>query len=135
MKSSPGTTTPTQAKSFSRASRPHFRHPIDARRSGVETIYQDLALADNLDVVANIYLGREVKRRYFGRLILERSTDRRAGDRGSPRLRCRPGFPTLIEPMRAFRRPAPGGRDRPRGLWDAQLVMMDEPTGDLGVAR
>ena len=39
-----------------------FSHPIDARRHGVETIYQDLALANNLDVGANIFLGREVKK-------------------------------------------------------------------------
>ncbi|HEX6508842.1 MAG TPA: ATP-binding cassette domain-containing protein, partial [Chloroflexota bacterium] len=37
----------------------HFRTPIDATRVGIETVYQDLALADNLDVVANLFLGRE----------------------------------------------------------------------------
>ncbi len=40
-----------------------FAKPIDARRAGIETIYQDLALAGNLDVSANIFLGREVRRR------------------------------------------------------------------------
>src|ERR1700741_3456924 len=43
--------------------------PIYARREGIETIYQDLALANNLDVGANIFLGREMKKRYFGGLI------------------------------------------------------------------
>ncbi len=46
-----------------------FASPMDARRVGIETIYQDLALANNLDVGANIFLGREVKRRRLGRLI------------------------------------------------------------------
>src|SRR5687767_7895152 len=46
-----------------------FAQPIDARREGIETIYQDLALANNLDVAANIFLGREMKTRYFGGLI------------------------------------------------------------------
>src|SRR3954452_16510877 len=41
-----------------------FAKPIDARREGIETIYQDLALANNLDVAANIFLGRELKSRY-----------------------------------------------------------------------
>src|SRR5262245_51013412 len=40
-----------------------FAKPIDARRAGIETIYQDLALAGNLDVSANIFLGREIRRR------------------------------------------------------------------------
>src|SRR6185437_9419949 len=46
-----------------------FAKPIDARNQGIETIYQDLALANNLDVSANIFLGREVKLRYLGGLI------------------------------------------------------------------
>ncbi len=46
-----------------------FASPMDARRAGIETIYQDLALANNLDVGANIFLGREVKTRRLGGLI------------------------------------------------------------------
>src|SRR3972149_373703 len=49
--------------------RSHFARPIDARRQGIETIYQDLALAGNLDVSANIFLGREVKNSYLGGLV------------------------------------------------------------------
>ncbi|NUQ88467.1 MAG: sugar ABC transporter ATP-binding protein, partial [Glycomyces artemisiae] len=40
-----------------------FATPVDARRAGVETVYQDLAVADDLSVAANLYLGREIKRR------------------------------------------------------------------------
>ena len=46
-----------------------FTTPMDARRHGIETIYQDLALANNLDVGANIFLGREVKKRWLGGLV------------------------------------------------------------------
>ena len=46
-----------------------FASPMDARRVGIETIYQDLALANNLDVGANIFLGREIKNRYLGGLV------------------------------------------------------------------
>src|SRR4029434_10385909 len=46
-----------------------FSNPLDARNAGIETIYQDLALAGNLAVSANIFLGREVKKRYLGGLI------------------------------------------------------------------
>ncbi|MDH3581747.1 MAG: ATP-binding cassette domain-containing protein, partial [Hyphomicrobiales bacterium] len=41
----------------------HFTKPIDARNSGVEIVYQDLALCDNLTAAANVFLGREIKRR------------------------------------------------------------------------
>ena len=50
-----------------------FSTPHEARDSGIETIYQDLALADNLSIGENIFLGREPKRRLFGFLpILDR---------------------------------------------------------------
>lgn len=42
----------------------HFHRPIDARAVGVEVVYQDLALADNLTAAANVFLGRELKRRF-----------------------------------------------------------------------
>src|SRR5437870_10639639 len=41
----------------------HFRSPRDARRAGIETVYQDLAVAPALDIAANVFLGREVRRR------------------------------------------------------------------------
>src|SRR4051812_14557522 len=41
----------------------HFRSPRDARRAGIETVYQDLAVAPALDIASNIFLGREVRRR------------------------------------------------------------------------
>ena len=40
----------------------HFRTPMDARRYGIETVYQDLALAPALDISENIFLGREIRR-------------------------------------------------------------------------
>src|SRR5579872_1867505 len=46
-----------------------FSRPSEARREGIETIYQDLALANNLDVAANIFLGREIRNSYFGGLV------------------------------------------------------------------
>src|ERR1700692_4707199 len=53
----------------------HFRSPRDARAAGIETVYQDLALAPDLDVAANVFLGRELMRPgLLGRLgVLDRS--------------------------------------------------------------
>ena len=111
-----------------------FASPMDARRVGIETIYQDLALANNLDVGANIFLGREVKKRRFGglvqtlddRLMLEES--RHTLD--SLQIR----FPTLAEPIQNLS----GGQRQAVAIaravyWDAKLMIMDEPTNNLGV--
>ena len=54
---------------FFQGQRSHFARPIDARRAGIETIYQDLALAGNLGVSANIFMGREVKRKFLGGMV------------------------------------------------------------------
>ena len=67
---------------------------MEARRAGIETIYQDLALANNLDVGANIFLGREVKKRYLGGLVQtldDRHMLRRIA--ADARIRCRSAFP------------------------------------------
>lgn len=42
----------------------HFNRPVDARAVGIEVVYQDLALADNLTAAANVFLGRELKRKF-----------------------------------------------------------------------
>jgi ABC-type sugar transport system ATPase subunit len=111
-----------------------FASPMDARRVGIETIYQDLALANNLDVGANIFLGREVKKRRFGglvqtlddRLMLEESRHTLES------LQIR--FPTLAEPIENLS----GGQRQAVAIaravyWDAKLMIMDEPTNNLGV--
>src|SRR5438270_8979030 len=59
----------------------HFRTPIDATNAGIETVYQDLALCDNLDVVANLFLGREAAHSWVPGIfstIDEYSMERRA---------------------------------------------------------
>ena len=98
-----------------------FASPMDARRVGIETIYQDLALANNLDVGANIFLGREVKKRRLGGLV--KTLDDRLMLRGiaaDARFAADPfpdPDPADREPVR---RPAPGGRHRPRRLLGRQ---------------
>ena len=95
------------------------RSPARSTRAatGIETIYQDLALANNLDVGANIFLGREVKKRRLGGLI-QTLDDRHMREQSRQTLdSLQIRFPTLTAADREpLRRPAPGGRDRPRRL-------------------
>ena len=74
-RASPGSTRSTRGRSASRASRVDIHSPREAAQLGIEVVYQDLALADNLDVVANMFLGRERTR--YG-LVLDEPTMERA---------------------------------------------------------
>jgi simple sugar transport system ATP-binding protein len=111
----------------------HFHHPIDARNVGIEVVHQDLALADNLSAAANIFLGREMHRR-FGPF---RFLDHRAMERRSTEL-----FRELkseTRPTEIVRRMSGGQRQavaiaRTR-LADARLILMDEPTAAISVRQ
>ena len=111
-----------------------FASPMDARRAGIETIYQDLALANNLDVGANIFLGREVKTRRLGGLLqtLDDRHMREESQQTLDSLQIR--FPTLTEPIEKLS----GGQRQAVAIaravyWEARLMIMDEPTNNLGV--
>ena len=111
-----------------------FASPMDARRAGIETIYQDLALANNLDVGANIFLGREVKTRRLGGLVqtLDDKHMREQSRQTLDSLHIR--IPALTEPIEKLS----GGQRQAVAIaravyWDARLMIMDEPTNNLGV--
>jgi ABC-type sugar transport system ATPase subunit len=108
--------------------------PIDARRHGIETIYQDLALAQNLDVPANIFLGRELKIPHLAGLV--RTLDDAAMLRESAAAleALEIHFPSLVRPIESLS----GGQRQAVAIaravyWDARLMIMDEPTNNLGV--
>jgi ABC-type sugar transport system ATPase subunit len=113
-----------------------FHGPGEARDLGIETIYQDLALAENLDVGANIFLGRELKRRHLGGLVhtLDRSRMRAESADVLARLEIR--VPSLTQEIRNLS----GGQRQAVAIarsifWNARLMIMDEPTAALGVAE
>jgi ABC-type sugar transport system ATPase subunit len=112
----------------------HFVRPIDARQQGIETIYQDLALANNLDVGANIFLGREVKKDYLGGLIRMLDEPHMLRESRVALEALEIHFPNLQQPIENLS----GGQRQAVAIaravyWDAKLMIMDEPTNNLGV--
>lgn len=112
----------------------HFLRPIDARRQGIETIYQDLALANNLDVGANIFLGREIKNSHLGGLVKTLDDAHMLEESQSALASLEIHFPSLTQPIESLS----GGQRQAVAIaravyWDAKLMIMDEPTNNLGV--
>ena len=113
--------------------RVQFASPREARDRGIETIYQDLALADNLDVGANVFLGREPASRFLGILPrIDRPAMREAARRTMASLDIE--IERLDIPVRALS----GGQRQAVAIgraiyWNAKVLIMDEPTAALGV--
>jgi D-xylose transport system ATP-binding protein len=105
--------------------------PKDAAALGIATVYQDLALCDNLDVVANLFLGREEVR--FPRRLDEEAMERRA-------LAVLATLDVHVKSLRVPIAALSGGQRQSVAvaraiLGDAKLVLLDEPTAALGVAQ
>ena len=110
----------------------HVRSTRDASRLGIETVYQDLALCDNLDVVQNMYLGREEHD------LLWRLKEPLMEQRTAETLRS-----LSVTTIRSIRQPVASlsGGQRQSGavakavMWNSKLVILDEPTAALGVVQ
>ena len=115
--------------------RVHFRSPRDARGAGIETVYQDLAVAPALDIAANIFLGRE--RRRPGPLgsilrMLDKGEMRREATRHFSELEI--GVQSITQPVENLSGGQRQGVAVARAAtWASRLVIMDEPTAALGV--
>ncbi len=110
--------------------------PREAADLGIQTVYQDLALCDNLDVVANLYLGREAKRSLIPGLVEvidEITMERRSVD-FIRELHVR--IPSLRSRIAALS----GGQRQSvavarAAMWNSKVVLLDEPTAALGVEQ
>jgi len=106
--------------------------PKDSAKLGIEVVYQDLALADNLDVVENMYLGRELLSS-FRRLDEARME-------GEARRVLKDLAVTTVRSVRTPVASLSGGQRQSVAvakavLWNSKLVILDEPTAALGVAQ
>jgi simple sugar transport system ATP-binding protein len=110
-----------------------FSGPLDARRAGIEIVYQDLALCDNLTAAVNVFLGRELTRRVGPLRILD-----------YPAMNARAA--SLFKELRSETRPRDKVKSMSGGqrqavaiartrLSDADIVLMDEPTAAISVRQ
>ena len=109
----------------------HLRSARDASQLGIETVYQDLALCDNLDIVQNMFLGRE-RTQYE---LMDEDSMERAAKETLAGLRV-----TTVKSIRQPVASLSGGQRQSIAvakavMWNSKLVIMDEPTAALGVVQ
>jgi ABC-type sugar transport system ATPase subunit len=109
----------------------HLRTPRDSAALGIETVHQDLALCDNLDIAQNMFLGREKTRHLT---LAEDAMEQAAGET------LKGLAVTTVRSVRQLVASLSGGQRQAVAiakavLWNSKLVVMDEPTAALGVAQ
>ena len=115
--------------------RVEFKGPMDARRHGIETVYQDLALAPALDIASNMFLGREQRRPGSLGLIFRALDHARMSREASEHMAAlRIGVRSVRQPVETLSGGQRQGVAVARAVsWGKRVVIMDEPTAALGV--
>jgi ABC-type sugar transport system ATPase subunit len=134
MKVLSGAYIPEEGEILIEGSKVHMASPLDARRLGIEMVYQDLALANNLDVTANIFLGRETCSARIGPFgIMDSEHMEVEADRLLERLKIKiPSVRLLVERLSGGQRQAVAIA---RAMaFNSKVIIMDEPTAALSVA-
>jgi fructose transport system ATP-binding protein len=113
----------------------HFKSPIDARRAGIETVYQDLAVAPAMTIAENLFLGRELRRPGFLGRMLRMLDKKRMLEESIARMQeLKVGIRSMTQPVETLS----GGQRQCVAVGRAaafaqHVVIMDEPTAALGV--
>ena len=111
----------------------HFHKPLDARKAGIEVVYQDLALADNLTAAENVFLGRELRKGWGPFATLEKHAMIERSSELFEELKSETRPRDLVQKMSGGQRQAVAiARTR---LSDPKLVIMDEPTAAISVRQ
>lgn len=134
MKVLSGAYLPNQGEIYLNGQPAMIHDPEDSRRLGVEMVYQDFALCNNLDVASNVYLGREIVRWQFAGL---RWMNRRAMENGAREMLDRLGI--NVSSVRLKVENLSGGQRQAVAIgrstaFDAKVIIMDEPTAALSVS-
>jgi len=134
MKILTGVHQPDAGEVWLAGTRVHFHSPLESRRNGIEMVYQDLGLAENLNAIANIFLGRELTRRTGGLRLLSEGEMERQGRRHLDGLQI--SLPSVFLPVERLS----GGQRQSVAIarataFRAQLVIMDEPAASLAVTE
>jgi D-xylose transport system ATP-binding protein len=111
-----------------------FTSPAEAKAAGIETVYQDLSLCTNVDVVANFFMGREIVKKYFGIPVLQEAQMYAAVEKAMANAGTRiPSLRTNVEHLSGGQRQA---IELNRFVhWGGKLVLLDEPFAALGVEQ
>ncbi len=125
---------PSSGRIFFEGEERHFAAPSEAKAAGIETVYQDLSLCTNADVVANFFMGREITKRFFGIPILqEKAMEEVAGKALADAGTKIPSLRTKVERLSGGQRQA---IELNRFVhWGGKLVLLDEPFAALGVEQ
>jgi simple sugar transport system ATP-binding protein len=111
----------------------HFHKPVEARESGIEVVYQDLALCNNLTAAANVFLGRELRRGIWPLRVLDYATMYKRAAELFKELKSETRPRDLVKQMSGGQRQAVAiARTR---LSDSKIVLMDEPTAAISVRQ
>ena len=134
MKVLSGAYIPDEGEIFIEGKKAHIIDPMDARRLGIEMVYQDFALANNLDVAANVFLGHEAVRAQLGPIGV---MDKRHMEQETQRLLNR--LKIDISSVRLGVESLSGGQRQSVAIarataFNAKVIIMDEPTASLSVA-
>lgn len=131
-----GAMTPDQGEIRLEGKRVHFRSPMEARKAGIETVYQNLALSPALSIADNMFLGREIRKPgIMGKWF--RSLDRAAMEKQAREKLTELGLMTIQNINQAVETLSGGQRQgvavARAAAFGSKVVIMDEPTAALGV--
>jgi fructose transport system ATP-binding protein len=130
-----GATIPDEGEILLDGKTIHFRSPIDARRAGIETVYQDLAVAAAMSIAENLFLGRELRRPGFLGTVLRMLDKKKMLRESIARMQeLKVGIRSMTQPVETLS----GGQRQCVAVGRAaafaqHVVIMDEPTAALGV--
>jgi fructose transport system ATP-binding protein len=130
-----GATIPDEGEILLDGKTIHFRSPIDARRAGIETVYQDLAVAAAMSISENLFLGRELRRPGFLGNVLRMLDKKKMLHESVARMQeLKVGIRSMTQPVETLS----GGQRQCVAVGRAaafaqHVVIMDEPTAALGV--